>query len=53
MVEEREPKILRAFTAMPVDAQGHLKVRDIQGAAHITLLHPPGPHLFHLIHMFL
>jgi len=31
VVEERESKILRAFTAMPVDAQGQLKVTDIQG----------------------
>lgn len=36
MVEEREPKMLRAFTAMQVDASGQLKTGQIQSerAAH-------------------
>lgn len=32
MMEEREPKMLRAFTAMEVDASGQLKTGQIQSA---------------------
>ncbi len=45
VVEEREPKILRAFTAMPVDAQGHLKVQDIQGGLQSAPTSSPHPSL--------
>lgn len=31
-MEEREPKMLRAFTAMEVDASGRLKTEQIQRA---------------------
>jgi hypothetical protein len=32
VMEEREPKMLRAFTAMEVDASGRLKTEQIQRA---------------------
>jgi hypothetical protein len=32
VMEEREPKMLRAFTAMEVDASGQLKTEQIQRA---------------------
>lgn len=37
VMEEREPKMLRAFTAMEVDASGRLKTEQIQ-RAHRRLL---------------
>ena len=40
MMEEREPKMLRAFTAMEVDASGRLKTEQIQ-RAHCRLLKTP------------
>lgn len=33
VMEEREPKMLRAFTAMEVDASGRLKTEQIQSAS--------------------